>query len=108
MSVSKPWKDQERRHAKRMPQGERIWRQDFSEVAPDGENPTDIWDSKRLARLKGFVELFYECEKKYRSFGQGRRFHMVINYSESRRRDLVVVDAEHYAQLVREAENLDP
>lgn len=100
MSVSKPWKDQERRHAKRMPRGVRIWRQDFGEIAPDGESPTNTWDSKRLARLRGLVEMFYDCERKYREYTGRRRFHMVLNYSGSRRKDLVLVDAEYYAELV--------
>jgi hypothetical protein len=99
MSVSKPWKDQERRHAKRMPGGVRLWRPDFGESLPDGESPTDTWDSKRLAAMR-IVTLFWECRAKYKDFTGRRRFHLVVNSSNSRRPDLVVVQADEYARLV--------
>lgn len=89
-----------------MPGGERIWRPDYSDVAPDGENPTDVWDSKRLKRLKGLVESYYTHKAKYLAYAAGRHFHMVLNYSESRRPDLVLVEAERYADLCEKEEQL--
>ena len=82
-----------------MPGGVRLWRPDFGESLPDGESPTDVWDSKRLKAMR-IVTLFWECHAKYRGYASGRRFHLVVNSSDSRRPDLVVVSADEYARLV--------
>ena len=96
MSVSRPWKALERRHAKRM-DGERLWRQDFSEVAPDGENSFEVWDTKCFKRFS-VVELFLRCEAKYKTFANGRRFTLVLFSREHPRAgDFVLVRAEDYA-----------
>lgn len=70
------WKQLERRHAKQMG-GERLWRQDYSESAPDGETEADVWDAKCFARFS-VVALFVKCERKYRKWNNGRRFHLVL------------------------------
>lgn len=96
MSVSRPWKALERRHAKRM-LGVRLWRQDFSEVAPDGENPHEIWDTKCFKRFS-VIELYLRCEKKYRAFAAGRRFTLVLFSREHPRAgDFVLLRADDYA-----------
>jgi hypothetical protein len=100
VSVSKPWKALERRHAKRMG-GERLWRPDFGESAPDGESETDVWDAKCYQRFS-VVSMFRECEAKYRKFADGRRFHLVLFSREHPRTgDLVVLKADDYADLVK-------
>lgn len=98
MSASAPWKDTERRHAKRMT-GARIWRQDFSEEKPDGESATDTWDAKTYKRFS-IVSMFKECEKKYRLYSAGRRFHLVL-HEPGKPGDFVVCRADDYAALVR-------
>jgi hypothetical protein len=94
-----PWKELERRHAKRMG-GTRLWRPDFSESKPDGETSADTWDAKVRVAFE-IHKMFCECEKKYRKFTGDRRFHLVMF---SRRHpkvgDLVVLRADDYAALV--------
>lgn len=100
MSASAPWKSLERRHAKRFPDGERIWRQDFGEVKPDGESPTETWDCKCYKRFS-VVELFIRAEKKYLAFTGSRRFHLCLFSREHPRAgDFVLVRADDYADLV--------
>ena len=100
MSVSKPWKALERRHAKRFFEGARLWRPDFGEVAPDGEAPRDVWDTKCYQRFS-VIELFVRCERKYRQFAQGRRFHLCLfSRDHPRAGDFVLVRASDYAELV--------
>lgn len=107
MSKSAPWKALERRHAKRMPGGVRLWRPDFSESQPDGEARTETWDTKCYERFS-VVSLFVECEKKYRAFTGKRNFHLCL-FSRDRPRagDFVLVRAERYAQLVAIEEQRD-
>lgn len=106
MSVSRPWKALERRHAKRMPGGVRLWRPDFGEELPDGESPTDVWDAKCYKRFS-VVEMFVRCEKKYRAFADGREFHLVLFSREHPRAgDFVLIRAQHYADLL--AREVDP
>lgn len=94
------WKQLERRHAKRM-NGERLWRPDFGESMPDGQNEVEVWDCKALSR-QAIVKMFLDCEKKYKEFANGRRFHLCL-FDPTRRKsgDLVVVRADEYAELVR-------
>lgn len=96
----KPWKELERRHAKRMG-GVRLWRPDFGESAPDGESEGDVWDCKALSK-QAIVGLYQECEKKYRKYADGRRFHLCL-FDPTRRGvgDLVVIPADLYAELCR-------
>lgn len=96
MSLAKPWKALERRHAKRM-RGDRIWRQDFSEVAPDGENEFETWDAKCYQRHAA-ISLFADAEKKYRAYSAGRRFHLVL-FARTRKGagDFVLLRAKDYA-----------
>lgn len=99
------WKALERRHAKRM-RGERLWRPDFGDSAPDGESDTDIWDTKAYARFS-IISLFVECEKKYREWAPGKRFHLCL-FSRDRVRagDFVLLRADEYAQDRAELERL--
>ena len=99
MSKSSPWKDLERRHAKRM-NGKRLWRPDFSDSEPDGESVTDVWDCKCYSRFS-VVTLFLKAEKKYHKHAAGRRFHLSL-FSRDKRGsgDFVLVRAKDYAQLV--------
>jgi len=94
-----PWKDLERRHAKRM-RGERLWRPDFGDSMPDGQSDTDTWDAKCYARHAA-VSLFVTAEKKYRTFTRGRRFHLVL-FSRDRKAagDFVLLRAADYADLL--------
>lgn len=103
MSKHAPWKDLERRHAKRMG-GERLWRPDFSDSAPDGESETDTWDTKAYASFS-VIRLFVECEKKYRAFTGSRRFHLCLfDRSRPRAGDFVLLRASDFAELVAAAE----
>lgn len=96
MAKHAPWKDLERRIA-RLFGGTRIWRQDFSEVAPDGENETHTWDAKCYQRFS-VVELFQRAEKKYRAYTGDRRFVLVVFSREHPRAgDFVIVRAKDYA-----------
>ena len=107
MSLSRPWKALERRHAKRFPDGVRIWRQDFGQVAPDGECPTDTWDCKCYARFS-VVELFVKAERKYREYTGSRRFHLCLFSREHPRAgDFVLVRASVYADLVEKERQLN-
>ena len=106
MSVSRPWKALERREAKRYPDGVRIWRQDFGEVAPDGESPTDTWDCKCYQRFS-VVELFVRAEKKYRDFTGSRRFHLCLSSRDHPRAgDFVLMRAPDVADLVEKERQL--
>lgn len=99
MSSSAPWKNLERRHAKRMG-GTRLWRPDFGESMPDGETERDTWDSKCYARFS-VIGLFVECEKKYREFTGDRRFHLCLfDRSRPRAGDFVLLRADDFAELV--------
>lgn len=99
MSLSKPWKALERRHARRM-RGARIWRQDFGEVKPDGASQDEAWDCKCYARFS-VVEMFVRAEKKYRTFTGDRRFHLCLFSREHPRAgDFVLLRAADYVELV--------
>lgn len=97
-----PWKQLERRHAKRM-HGVRYWRQDFGEEAPDGESEFDVWDAKCYATFR-VHSIFRDCYKKYAKWHETKTFHLVL-YSRKDKDvgDLVVLRAEDYAALVEMA-----
>jgi hypothetical protein len=85
-------------------QGERLWRPDFGESAPDGQSVTDVWDCKALSR-QAIVSLYVECEKKYRDWANGRRFHLCLfDPTRPKAGDLVVLKADAYAELVAAAD----
>lgn len=99
------WKTLERRHAKRMG-GERLWRPDYGDSAPDGQTHADVWDTKAYQRFS-VISLFVECEAKYREWAAGRRFHLCLFSRErSRSGDFVLLRADDFAQLVRDSEEL--
>jgi len=101
------WKELERRHAKRMG-GKRLWRPDFGESMPDGENERETWDAKYTIHNFAIVSLFEKCEAKYRAFTGQRNFHLVL-FAKKRRcvGDLVVVRADRYAELCEKEALLD-
>jgi hypothetical protein len=103
MSSYAPWKALERRHAKRLG-GERLWRPDYGDSAPDGQTETDIWDCKAYESFRVHT-IFQECFKKYADFAAGRRFHLCL-FSRRNRGvgDLVVLRAEDFAELVAAAD----
>lgn len=106
MSDYKPWKAFERRHAKRL-LGQRLWRPDFSDSQPDGENEKETWDTKAWSRQR-IVAVFEECERKYREFTGGRNFHLGL-FDPTRRSvgDLVVCRASRYAELLDKERMVD-
>lgn len=92
----KAWKALERRHAKRL-RGKRLWRPDFSDSIPDGENERETWDTKAYA-VFSVVSMFVDCEKKYRDFTGSRRFHLCLfSRRHPRAGDFVLVRADEYA-----------
>lgn len=96
-----PWKALERRHPKRFLGGVRLWRKDFGDSEPDGEAPTEVWDTKCFATFS-VVALFVECEKKYREFTGSRNFHLCLfSRRHPRAGDFVLVRAARYARLVQ-------
>ena len=106
MSKHAAWKDFERRHAKRM-KGVRIWRQDFSEVAPDGENDTDTWDCKCYASHAA-ITLFVKAERLYRKYNAGRRFHLALFARGWRSQgDFVLLRAADFEELLLKEKRLD-
>lgn len=97
-----PWKELERRHAKRMG-GVRLWRPDYSDSQPDGETDADTWDAKARESY-ALHTTFQSCEKKYRKFTGERRFHLVLfSRKHPKVGDLVVLRADDYAALVEAA-----
>jgi hypothetical protein len=97
VSLSKPWKALERRTAKWLG-GVRIWRQDFGEIAPDGESETHTWDCKCYERFS-VVEMYRRAEEKYRKYTGDRRFILVLfSRKHSRQGDFVLVRMKDYAR----------
>ena len=96
MSGYSAWKTFERRFAKLMG-GERLWRPDYGDSAPDGESESHTWDCKAYQRHAA-VTKFVECEAKYREFTGNRRFVLSLFAREhSKAGDFVVVRAKEYA-----------
>ena len=100
MAGYSPWKALERRHAKRMG-GERLWRPDFGESAPDGESTTDVWDCKAYTTFRVHT-IFADCYAKYKEWAPGKTFHLCL-FSRNQKHvgDLVVLRADDYADLLR-------
>lgn len=97
MSGYSAWKTMERRFAKLM-RGERLWRPDYGDSIPDGENETHTWDTKAYQRHAA-VTLFVQNEKKYREYTGKRRFVLALfarNYRSQG--DFVLVRAKDYAR----------
>ncbi len=86
--------------------GERLWRPDYGDSAPDGECATDVWDAKCYQR-HAVARLYQEARDKYRKYADGRRFHLVL-YDRSRRGlgDLVVLHADDFTDLLKKAGEL--
>lgn len=107
MAPYKGWKELERRHAKRM-SGKRLWRPDYGDSIPDGENEVETWDAKYSIHPVALLTIFDVCERKYREFTDGRNFHMVF-YSKSKSKlgDIVACTAARYAELLAKEELLD-
>ena len=98
------WKTFERRFAKLMG-GVRLWRPDYSESIPDGENDRQTWDCKAYQRHAA-VTMYVENEKKYRKYtGPDRTFVLALFAREhSKAGDFVLVPAKHYLALCNETE----
>jgi hypothetical protein len=83
--------------------GERLWRPDFGDVAPDGQTEADVWDAKCYQRFS-VVELFVKAEAKYREWAGDRRFHLVLFSREHPKAgDFVLIRAADYRDLVERA-----
>jgi hypothetical protein len=103
VSAYAPWKALERRHAKRQ-QGERLWRPDFSDSIPDGQNGSETWDCK-VRKGIAVISWFIQAERKYRTYTAGRRFHLCLYDTEqSGAGDFVLLRAKDYAELVARAD----
>jgi hypothetical protein len=85
--------------------GERLWRPDYGDSAPDGQTAHDVWDAKAYAEFRVHT-IFAECHAKYREWAGDRRFHLVLfSRKHPRVGDLVVLRADDYAELVRRSES---
>ena len=106
MSSYSAWKDLERRHAKRMG-GERLWRPDYGDSAPDGETSRDVWDCKAYASHAA-VTLFVTAWDKYKKFADGRRFHLCLFSRGWRSRgDFIVLRAADFYDLLAKEKELE-
>jgi hypothetical protein len=104
--VSEAWKQTERRVAKALG-GKRLWRPDYGDSQPDGENDLEVWDTK-CYRRHAAVTLFLECEAKYRTFAAGRRFLLVLFSRERNRQgDFVLLRMSDYLNLKRKAGEIE-
>lgn len=87
--------------------GERHWRQDFGEVAPDGSNEAEVWDAKCYERFS-VIEMYVRAERKYRAWANGRRFHLsLFSRKHPRAGDFVLLKADEYAEDRRVIAALD-
>lgn len=103
--MSEAWKQTERRVAKAL-RGKRLWRPDFGDSQPVGENELEVWDTK-CYRRHAAVSLFLECEAKYRKFASGRRFLLILFSRERHRQgEFVVLRLADYLDLKRKAGEL--
>jgi hypothetical protein len=106
MSTYKPWKALERRHAKRM-KGVRLWRPDFSDSIPDGENSEHTWDCKAYASI-AVIAWFVEAERKYRDFTNGRNFHLCLfSRKHPASGDFILITADRHQELLAKEEMAD-
>lgn len=95
------WKTLERYWAK-VEGGVRLWRQDYSESIPDGENERATWDTKcwAAARLPGW-NLYWKQRDKYRDYSAGRHFKLVLRAPGARRGALVLMHEDEYLELLQ-------
>lgn len=102
------WKNLERYWAK-VEGGVRLWRQDFSESIPDGENERATWDTKcwSAARLPAW-NLYWKCEAKYRDYTGNRHFKLVLRAAASPRGALIVMHEDEYTELLAKAKEKTP
>jgi len=100
------WKTFERRFAKLMG-GDRLWRPNYGESAPDGESNTHVWDCKAYQRHAA-ITMYVEAEKKYRRYARGRQFVLALFAREhSKAGDFVLLLAKDYAKDQRRLAQLD-
>lgn len=100
--MSDAWKQTERRVAKALG-GVRLWRPDFSDSQPDGENDVEVWDTKCYQRHAA-ISLFLEAERKYKAFANGRRLLLVLfSRANNRQGDFVLIRMDDYLDLKRRA-----
>lgn len=105
MSASRPWKALERRIAKLLG-GERIWRQDFSEVAPDVVTEFETVDCKCYQRFS-VVDIWVKRERDYRDYTRGRRFVLALfSRDHPRAGDFILIRGDDYVALKRKAGEL--
>jgi hypothetical protein len=105
VSRAAPWKALERRVAKALG-GDRVWRQDFGEVAPDVVSSFEVVDCKCYQRHAA-VELYVKNEKKYRVYARGRRFVLALFSRDHPRAGTFYLLAEaDYLDLKRKAGEL--
>jgi hypothetical protein len=90
MAANAAWKDFERRFAKKL-KGRRLWRPDFSDSQPDGENGVFVWDTKCYQR-HSTISLWVEAWRKYAGFGSGRPLLLgLFSREKPRAGDFVVI-----------------
>jgi hypothetical protein len=96
----------ERRVAKLLG-GVRLWRPDYGDSQPDGENEREVWDTKCYQRHAA-VSQYLACEEKYRTFANGRRFLLIL-FSRDRHRqgDFVLLRINDYINLKRKAGEIE-
>jgi hypothetical protein len=89
--------------------GVRLWRQDYSESIPDGENDRATWDTKcwKPLALPGW-NLYWKCEQKYRDYSGDRHFKLVLRPPASHRGALVLMHEDEYAELLARAHKKTP
>jgi hypothetical protein len=104
--VSEAWKNLERRVAKSLG-GKRLWRPDYGDSQPDGENELEVWDTK-CYRRHAAVSLYLENEAKYRKFAGGRRFLLILFSRERHKQgEFVVLRLADYIDLKRKAGEIE-
>lgn len=87
--------------------GERLWRPDYGDSIPDGQNDRHTWDCKAYASI-AVIAWFVEAEKKYREYTNGRRFHLCLfSRRHPRAGDFILLPAERHDELLAKEELAD-
>jgi hypothetical protein len=105
MAYSNAWKDLERRVAAWVPGGNRIIRENWSDVEPDGESDTDVWECKYRSTIWACTT-FRDEERKRKEWADGRRFWMVFK-DRGARGDFVMIRDKDFAELLRKEKQLE-
>jgi hypothetical protein len=88
-------------------QGRRLWRPDFSDSIPDGENDFEAWDTKAYQTFS-VITMFEAAEKKYRDYTGNRRFHLCLFAAKRKAAgDFVLLRANDYAALCAKADEME-